>query len=289
MTGLAIFGGDVSRSNNSISLYIEKISQFPMLSAEDEKSLLVRFLEGGDKSAGHAVVNSHLRLVVKIAMEYRRYHAAMFDLIGEGNFGLLKALKNFSLKKNVRFSTYAMLWIRASIQEFILRTMSIVRVGTTASQKRIIFGLNKVKRYLGIIDNEQYDSRIGEVSKMLNVSERELVSFNRSSMYSVSASDAISGEGDDTIESTLEYLGENPEEACLRIECETATNDVINRAMMALTDREREVVKLRKIGKKEATLTEIAKKFNISAERVRQIEVSAMKKLKNFASKNVQI
>ena len=133
----------------SLSQYIKKINQFPILSEEEEKFLLQDFFENQNNKSGHIVLNSHLRLVVKIAMQYKKFHASLMDLIAEGNLGLLKALKNFNLKKEVRFSTYAMLWIKASIREFLLKSLSSVKVATTSMQKKILFNLGKARKFLG--------------------------------------------------------------------------------------------------------------------------------------------
>jgi RNA polymerase sigma-32 factor len=267
-----------------LKAYIEKVNSFPILSEDDEKSLLEQFFIYHNKEAGHTVLNSHLRLVVKIAKDHKKYHASLLDLISEGNLGILKALKNFSLEKQVRFSTYAMFWIKASIREFLLRAMSsIARIGTTAAQKRIIFGLSKVKKFLGIIDNVSYEANIEKVANMLNVKEKELRSVQNAmyNMTNYSMNSPLSSEDNGA------ELGDTIASEDKTIETKFLENDNVNivkgkiaEALASLSKREANIIKLRILNPEKYTLSDLSNKFNISKERVRQIQENALKKLR---------
>jgi RNA polymerase sigma-32 factor len=189
----------VNLGNVSISRYIAFVQSIPMLSAEDETRLIGEFLEKQDPKAANAIVLAHLRLVVKIAFDFKKYHSSLKDLISEGNLGLVKALNGFLPEKGVRFATYAMLWVKASIQDFVLRTRSSVRVGTTNAQRKIAFHLGKVKKFLGITDNAQVLSRVDEVADQLGVTSEDLSDYlcatSEVSLDTAMASDDDSGYG----------------------------------------------------------------------------------------------
>lgn len=267
-----------------LSRYLEEIRRFPMLQPQEEYMLAKRYQEHDDTSAAHKLVTSHLRLVAKIAMGYRGYGLPIGEVISEGNVGLMQAVKKFEPERGFRLATYAMWWIKASIQEYILRSWSLVKMGTTANQKRLFFNLRKVKGKIQALDEgDLKPDQIAEIATRLNVSEEEVVSMNRrlsgdaSLNAPIRATEGESGEWQDWLvddhESQEEMLIEQDELDNRR--------KMLSGAMSVLNDRERRIFEARRLSEEPLTLEELSAEFDISRERVRQIEVRAFEKVQD--------
>jgi RNA polymerase sigma-32 factor len=267
-----------------LTRYLEEIRRFPMLQPQEEYMLAKRYQEHADTGAAHKLVTSHLRLVAKIAMGYRGYGLPIGEVISEGNVGLMQAVKKFEPERGFRLATYAMWWIKAAIQEYILRSWSLVKMGTTANQKRLFFNLRKVKGKIQALDDgDLKPEQIAEIARRLNVSEAEVVSMNRrlsgdaSLNAPIRASEGESGEWQDWLvdehNSQEEMLIEQDE-----LESRRA---MLAGAMDVLNDRERRIFEARRLAEEPMTLEELSAEFDISRERVRQIEVRAFEKVQD--------
>ena len=266
---------------SSLSGYLREIRKFPMLEPEQEFRLAKSWREDGDVDAAHELVTSHLRLVAKIAMGYRGYGLPLAELISEGNVGLLQAVKRFDPDKGFRLATYAMWWIRAAIQEYILHSWSLVKMGTTAAQKKLFFNLRKLKGQLQAIeDGDLHPDTVTEIAKRLDVPEQDVVSMNRrlaSPDHSLNAPLQIDGDGEwqdwlvDESDNQEETLGDREE-----LESRRA---LLSHAMEALNERERHILVERRLSESPKTLEDLSQEYGISRERVRQIEVRAFEKL----------
>ena len=276
-------------SEGGLGRYLQEIRQFPMLQPDEEYMLAKRWKEHGDREAAHKLVTSHLRLVAKIAMGYRGYGLPISEVISEGNVGLMQAVKRFEPDKGFRLATYAMWWIKASIQEFILRSWSLVKMGTTASQKKLFFNLRKVKGQIQALEEgDLRPDQVTEIAKRLGVPEEDVVSMNRrlSGDASLNAPVRAESEGewqdwlvDDT--NDQESVLVESEEAKLRME-------LLGEAMEKLTDRERRVFEARRLKEEPATLEELSQEFGVSRERIRQIEVRAFEKVQKAVKNAAQ-
>ena len=273
----------VLSSEGGLALYLQEIKRFPILTAEEEYMLAKRFKEHGDNKAAHKLVTSHLRLVAKIAMGYRGYGLPVTDLISEGNVGIMQAVKKFDPEKGFRLATYAMWWIRAQIQEYVLHSWSLVKIGTTAAQKKLFFNLKKLKNQLESIDEGNLSpENVREIAKRLNVKEAEVVSmenrlFSSDQSLNVQIGTEEKTEWQDIIKDdrkTQDTIIENINEFDYR-------KNLLEKAMDVLNPREKQIIKLRKLAEKPKKLEELSKHFEISRERVRQIEEKAMEKLQN--------
>ena len=268
-------------SSGGLSLYLAQIKKFPMLDAEEEYMLAKNWRENGNLQSAHKLVTSHLRLVAKIAMGYRGYGLPVNELISEGNIGLMQAVKKFDPDKGFRLATYAMWWIKASIQEYVLRSWSLVKMGTTTAQKKLFFNLKKLKNQIapgqeGDLKKEQ----VNEISKRLDVDSSEVVNMNRRMMgQEKSLNDPIkSGETDEW----QDWLVDNSLDQELMVSQKQEYDDkkeLLNDAMKMLNDREKEIINERRLSENPKTLEELSKKFKISRERIRQIETKAFEKL----------
>ena len=268
-------------SVGGLSLYLAQIKKFPMLDAEEEYMLAKNWRENGNLQSAHKLVTSHLRLVAKIAMGYRGYGLPVSELISEGNIGLMQAVKKFDPNKGFRLATYAMWWIKASIQEYVLRSWSLVKMGTTTAQKKLFFNLKKLKNQIapgqeGDLKNEQVD----EISKRLDVNAEEVVNMNRRMMgREKSLNDPIkSGE----TEEWQDWLVDNSLDQELIISQKQEYDDkkeLLNDAMKILNEREKEIINERRLSENPKTLEDLSKKYKISRERIRQIETKAFEKL----------
>ena len=279
----------VLSSEGSLAIYLQEIKKFPILSLNEEYMLAKRFKENGDTEAAHKLVTSHLRLVVKIAMGYRGYGLPVTDLISEGNVGIMQAVKKFDPDKGFRLATYAMWWIRAQIQEYVLHSWSLVKIGTTAAQKKLFFNLKKLKNQLESIDSGSLSpENVREIANKLDVKEAEVVDMeNRLSTGDQSLNVQINDEADtewqDMIvddKETQDKTIENKSEYKYR-------KNLLSNALSILNDRERKIIKLRKLTDKPKKLEELSKKFKISRERVRQIEERALEKIKQEISNSI--
>jgi RNA polymerase sigma-32 factor len=270
-----------------LSRYLEEIRRFPMLEPDEEFMLAKRWQEHQDTESAHKLVTSHLRLVGRIAMGYRGYGLPMGEVISEGNVGLMQAVKRFDPDKGFRLATYAMWWIRASIQEYILRSWSLVKMGTTASQKKLFFNLRRVKGQIQAIEEgELKPEHVTEIATKLGVSEEDVISMNRrlggdASLNAPVRADAESGEWQDWLVDDApdqeEQLAES-EELQLR-------RGLLEGALKSLTDRERQIFEARRLRDDPATLEDLSVEFGVSRERIRQIEVRAFEKVQRAVQK----
>ena len=271
----------VITSENDIYPYLKKINQFPMLTDEEEKKLAIDWLKNGNTKAAQKLVTSHLRLVAKIAMGYRGYGLPLFDLISEGNLGLIQAIRKFDPDKGFRLATYAIWWIRASIQEYVLHSWSLVKIGTTAAQKKLFFNLrrlrNQLKKYEeGYLTNEQIKS----ISQDLGVTENEVKQmegrvFNKDFSLNTPLNDENDSDWIDHVEDENIDIVTRVEE---RDELDKR-KVLYNQAVKKLEPRELEILTARRLDEEPKTLEDLSQKYSISRERVRQIENKAIKKL----------
>jgi len=268
-------------SEGGLSRYLEEIRRFPMLSHEEEYMLARRWHEHDDIDAAHKLVTSHLRLVAKIAMGYRGYGLPVSELISEGNVGMMQAVKRFDPDRGFRLATYAMWWIRASIQEYILHSWSLVKMGTTAAQKKLFFNLRKLKGQLQAIDDGDLpDETVSEIARRLSVPEAEVVSMNRrmaSADHSLNAPLKVDGDGE-----WIDWLVDKEEDQETRDAADeelTQRRAMLAEAMGALNDRERHIFTARRLAEDPQTLEQLSQVYGVSRERVRQIEVRAFEKV----------
>jgi len=270
-------------SEGGLSRYLQEIRKFPLLDQGEEYMLAKRWREHGDPDAAHKLVTSHLRLVAKIAMGYRGYGLPLSELISEGNVGMMQAVKRFDPDRGFRLATYAMWWIRAAIQEYILHSWSLVKMGTTAAQKKLFFNLRKLKGQIEAIEEgDLTPENVKKIAKELDVPEADVISMNRRLMgpdHSLNAPVRADGDGEgewqdwlvDERDDQETRLGDRQELGIRR--------DLLNKAMKLLTDRERHILMERRLKDNPTTLEDLSQEFGISRERVRQIEVRAFEKL----------
>ncbi len=268
-------------SESNLTLYLQEIRKFPVLEPHEEYMLAKSWKEQGDLQAAHRLVTSHLRLVAKIAKGYRGYGLPLADLIAEGNIGMMQAVKRFDPERGFRLATYAMWWIRAAIQEYILHSWSLVKIGTTAAQKKLFFNLRRLKGEMKAIDEGDLSAeQVRKIAQHLDVPEDDVVSMNRrmiSGDQSLNAPMRIDGEGE-----WQDWLVD-PKES---VETSMGAEEELGRRQRLLTDamhglnaREREIIVARRLSETPATLEDLSQKFGVSRERVRQIEVRAFEKL----------
>ena len=276
----------VLSSEGNLSIYLQEIKKFPILSAEEEYMLAKRYKEHGDTEAAHKLVTSHLRLVAKIAMGYRGYGLPVTDLISEGNVGIMQAVKKFDPERGFRLATYAMWWIRAQIQEYVLHSWSLVKIGTTAAQKKLFFNLRKLKNQLSSIDTGNLSpENAREIASRLNVKEAEVLDMdNRLFSGDQSLNVQIGEEGDTEWQDMLVDSNETQDNILANSNELSFRKKIFEQALEVLNDREKEIISLRKLKDKPVKLEELSKKFNISRERVRQIEEKAFEKLQKQVS-----
>ena len=266
----------------SLTQYFNEIWRFPILEAEEEYMLAKRYLDHDDVDAAHKLVTSHLRLVAKIAMGYRGYGLPVADLVSEGNIGLMKAVKKFEPEKGFRLSTYAMWWIRASITEYVLKSWSLVKMGSVSAQKKLFFSLKKMKKKLGFDNVSDLDpDQVKTLSRTMQVSETDVVNMDRRmSSFDVSLNAPLSDEdGAGQFQDTLESDGPTPEAMMADGEESALRMDLLKNAMHVLDDRERHIITERRLKDDPVTLETLGEEYGISRERVRQLEVRAFSKL----------
>ena len=280
----------VLSSEGNLSIYLQEIKKFPLLTAEEEYMLAKRYKEHGDTEAAHKLVTSHLRLVAKIAMGYRGYGLPVTDLISEGNVGIMQAVKKFDPERGFRLATYAMWWIRAQIQEYVLHSWSLVKIGTTAAQKKLFFNLKKLKNQLSSIDSGNLSpDNAREIASRLNVKEAEVLDMdNRLFSGDQSLNIQVGEEGDTEWQDMLVDSNETQDNILANSNELSFRKKIFEQALEVLNDREKEIITLRKLKDKPVKLEELSKKFNISRERVRQIEEKAFEKLQKQVSVIIQ-
>ena len=273
----------------NLSRYLQEIRKFPMLSAEEEYELAKRWKEEGDEKAAHKLVTSHLRLVAKIAMGYRGYGLPLGELISEGNVGMMQAVKRFDPDRGFRLATYAMWWIRAAIQEYILHSWSLVKMGTTAAQKKLFFNLRRLKAQMSALEEgDLQKEQVEKIARTLQVPEQDVISMNRrlaSPDHSLNAPVRADSEGEwqdwlvDEHESQEVELAEREDMSNRRA--------LLGEALKTLNDRERHILIERRLKDEPTTLEELSQQYGISRERVRQIEVRAFEKLQKSMRQQV--
>ena len=271
--------------DGSLSRYLREIRKFPMLEAQQEYMLAKSYADHQDTDAAHQLVTSHLRLVAKIAMGYRGYGLPLGEVIQEGNVGLMQAVKKFDAERGFRLATYAMWWIRASIQEYILRSWSLVKIGTTAAQKKLFFNLRKIKGQIDAIDGGQLTpEQVTEISDRLNVSPEDVEQMDgrmsgsdRSLNAPISHGEDDSGEWQDWLEDDRE----DPEAALVISDEMDIRREMMQQAMSVLNEREIDILTARRLSEPAATLEELSQKHDVSRERIRQIETRAFEKLRD--------
>ncbi|MBT4567815.1 MAG: RNA polymerase sigma factor RpoH [Paracoccaceae bacterium] len=267
-----------------LSRYLQDIRKFPMLEPEEEYMLAKRWVEEQDTEAAHKMVTSHLRLAAKIAMGYRGYGLPQAEVISEANVGLMQAVKRFDPEKGFRLATYAMWWIRASIQEYILRSWSLVKMGTTSAQKKLFFNLRKAKSRIGALDEgDMHPDNVAKIATDLGVTEAEVISMNRRLSGGDASLNAMVGSADG--ESSMEWQDwledEDADQAAdyeAKDELDTR-RELLADAMAVLNEREQDILSKRRLTEKPITLEELSEQYKVSRERIRQIEVRAFEKL----------
>lgn len=251
----------------SISSYMQQVKKFPMLSQEEESNLVNSWIKNNDLKAAHKLVTSHLRLVVKMALKFRNYGLPLMDIISEGNIGLMKAVKKFKPEKGNRLSTYAMWWIKASIQDYIVKSWSMVKIGSGVLQKKLFSSVANFKRKYGSIDTE--------VEKVDSILEN--------SYQAVSLNEKLGKEEGTEFIDTISDCTQTQEENVADMQVKNFRVNILKNAISTLNDREQDIIKQRKLSENPVTLDILSKKYNVSSERIRQIEESALKKIKSFA------
>ena len=285
---------NISVDQNDISRYLREIQKFPILTHDNEIKLAKEWIESRSSSAAHQLINSHLRLVVKIAMKYRGYGLQLSELISEGNLGLIQSLERFDPSKGFRLSTYAMWWIRASIQEYILHSWSLVKIGTTAAQKKLFFNLRSLKGKLKALDDGDLPPElVTEIAERLDVAENEVVDMNRRlAGHDHSLNNPYSADNEDEWINGIQDERDNHENAFIRRDELFKRKEMLMVALKDLDERERRILTQRRLVDDPLTLDQLSKSFGISRERVRQVEVRAFEKLRkvvrniNYKSKN---
>lgn len=281
----------MASSEAGLSRYLDEIRRFPMLLPQEEYMLAKSYTEHGDVDAAHKLVTSHLRLVAKIAMGYRGYGLPMGEVVSEGNVGLMQAVKKFEPERGFRLATYAMWWIKASIQEYVLRSWSLVKMGTTASQKRLFFNLRKAKTKLQALgDGDLRPDQVAEIATNLNVSQADVISMNRRLGGDASLNSPIkSGEGESgEWQDWLVDDTESQEVTLIEQDEMDSRRSMLSGALGDLNERERRIFTARRLAEEPETLEQLSAEFDISRERVRQIEVRAFEKVQAFVVAQAQ-
>src|ERR1700683_277063 len=279
----------VIAGESGISRYLAEIKRFPMLEPQEEYMLAKRWREHDDREAAHKLVTSHLRLVAKIAMGYRGYGLPIGEVISEGNVGLMQAVKRFEPEKGLRLATYAMWWIKAAIQEYILRSWSLVKMGTTANQKRLFFNLRKVKGQIQALDEgDLKPDQVKTIATKLGVTEQDVIDMNRRLGGDASLNAPIREDGDSG--EWMDWLvddGVSQESRLAESEQSDNRHKALGDALTVLNDRERRIFEARRLADEPITLEELADEFGVSRERVRQIEVRAFEKIQKAVKSNI--
>lgn len=266
-----------------LNRYLQEIRRFPMLEPEEEYMLAKRWVDHQDSGAAHKLVTSHLRLAAKIAMGYRGYGLPQGEVISEANVGLMQAVKRFDPERGFRLATYAMWWIRASIQEYVLRSWSLVKMGTTSAQKKLFFNLRKAKARIGALeDGDMHPDTVARIATDLGVSEDDVVSMNRRMSGGDASLNAMIGSADDSSTEWIDWLedkeADQAEDYAERDELEVR-REMLESAMDILNDRERDILTERRLSDDVLTLEQLSERYGVSRERIRQIEVRAFEKV----------
>ncbi len=275
-------------AESGLSRYLSEIKRFPMLEPQEEYMLAKRWREHNDREAAHKLVTSHLRLVAKIAMGYRGYGLPIGEVISEGNVGLMQAVRRFEPDKGFKLATYAMLWIRASIQEYILRSWSLVKMGTTASQKKLFFNLRKAKSRISALDEGDLRAdQVDVIAKRLGVAQQDVIDMNRRLGGDASLNAPLREEGEGEWQDWLVDESASQETVLADREESDARLDALKKALRVLDARERRIFEARRLAEDPSTLAELAEEFGLSDERVRQIDVSSFEKVQKAVKNRV--
>jgi RNA polymerase sigma-32 factor len=269
-------------SEGGLARYLDEIKRFPMLEPQQEYMLAKRWREHGDREAAHKLVTSHLRLVAKIAMGYRGYGLPMSEVVSEGNVGLMQAVKRFEPERGFRLATYAMWWIKASIQEYILRSWSLVKMGTTANQKKLFFNLRRAKSRISALDEgDLHPDQVKLIASKLGVTEQDVVDMNRRLGGDASLNAPLREQGEGEWQDWLVDDDDNQEHKLVEHEEASNRHDALVDALSVLNARERRIFEARRLAEDPMTLEDLSAEFGVSRERVRQIEVRAFEKVQS--------
>lgn len=280
---------DVARTSDAaLSNYLREIHKFPLLTPEEEREYAERFVATGDKEAAKMLIQSHLRLVAKMAGKFRNYGLPMIDLISEGNLGLMQAVKKFEPQRGFRFSTYAMWWIRAFIQDYVLRSWSLVKIGTTAAQKKLFFNLSKVKKRIDAAgEGALTPAQVDEVAKTLHVTPKEVVEMDSRLTQGDASLNRPIGDEDDGKElgDLIAANQESQEEIAIKNQEKSRQQALFKAAFAKLNDREKDILIKRQLIENSLTLEELSQIYKVSRERIRQIEENAIRKIRKEIEK----
>jgi RNA polymerase sigma-32 factor len=278
----------VLANEGGLSRYLDEIRRFPMLEPHEEYMLAKRWREHGDREAAHKLVTSHLRLVAKIAMGYRGYGLPISEVVSEGNVGLMQAVKRFEPEKGFRLATYAMWWIKAAIQEYILRSWSLVKMGTTANQKKLFFNLRKAKgRISALEEGDLHPDQVKQIATQLGVNEQDVIDMNRRLGGDASLNAPLREEGEGEWQDWLVDQGQSQEQILVEEEEGQNRLQALRNALSVLNPRERRIFEARRLSDDPITLEDLSTEFGVSRERVRQIEVRAFEKVQEAVKKNL--
>lgn len=268
----------------NLARYLQSIRKFPILTPEEEYSLAIKYKENRDPAIAQKLVNAHLRLVVKVVSKYRGYGLPVSEMISEGNIGLLYAVNKFEPEKGFRFSTYALWWIKASIQKYILNSWSLVKIGTTAAQKKLFFNLRKIKNKLNLMDDrEMSHDVISDIADSLDVSVQEVMDMNTRMKAHDGSLNVVIDASSDSGSEWIDFISDskpNQEEKLAHSETMAYRKRLFNQALGYLNPREKDILFKRRLADKSITLDDLSKTYDISKERVRQIELNSIKKIK---------
>ncbi|MBE6451089.1 MAG: sigma-70 family RNA polymerase sigma factor [Alphaproteobacteria bacterium] len=275
-------GLDFSPENN-LSKYLQDIRKYPILEPDEEYNLAVDYQKTKDKNIAYKLITSHLRLVVKVVSKYKGYGLPLSEMISEGNLGLLYAIEKFEPEKGFRFSTYALWWIKASVQKYILNSWSLVKLGTTAAQKKLFFNLRKIKNKLNLVDDRDMSEQIlSKIAKSLDVSVQEVTDMNTRLKAHDGSLNAVLDSSSDGTSEWMDFISDNKpnqEECFAHSETMRYRRKLFNEALVVLNPREKDILFKRRLAEKSATLDDLSKTYHISKERVRQIELNSIKKI----------
>jgi RNA polymerase sigma-32 factor len=281
-------GSSVKSGERGFLQYLQQIQKFPILTAAEEFEYGSKFAKTGDKEAARMLIQSHLRLVVKMARKFKNYGLPAIDLVSEGNLGLMQAVKKFDPQKGFRFATYAMWWIRAYMQDYILRSWSLVKIGTTVAQKKLFFNLHKIKKKLNSANDKALSPQhVEQIASDLNVSKKEVVEMNSRLFQSDTSLNNLVGDQDDSIEMVdlMASADASQEEISIENQEKSRQEIMFKKAFAHLSEREQDILAKRQMSENPLTLEELSQIYQVSRERIRQIEENAINKIKKEVAK----
>jgi len=280
--------GYIRSDRNGFLQYLREIQKFPILTAEEEYQYGERYVKTQDKEAAKILIQSHLRLVVKMASKFKNYGLPIIDLVSEGNLGLMQAVKKFDPRKGFRFSTYSMWWIRAYMQDYILRSWSLVKIGTTAAQKKLFFNLHKIKKKLNAMSDKALSAEhVNLIARDLNVLPKEVVDMNSRLSQSDTSLNNLVGNEDDSAEvvDLIASIDDSQEQTAIENQEKSRQESMFKKAFMLLNDREKDILHKRQLSENPMTLEDLSQLYKVSRERIRQIEENAINKIRKEVKK----